>query len=138
MQFRNRPQRDVTLDITPLLDVMFLLVLFFLVTTTFSNGGIGLKLPEAQTGQHQPIMDRLVISVDQYGRFHFNNQVVNRSRLEKELMNFVRGHPSGTLLVQAHETARHGDVVKVFDFARQAGISRLMIATRPADLTESN
>ncbi|MBF0187156.1 MAG: biopolymer transporter ExbD [Magnetococcales bacterium] len=131
MRFRKRTRQSVTLDITPLIDVVFLLVLFFMVTTTFTTvGGLRLDLPEAETNENEETPEEIRVTIDREGRFHLEETRLNEEALRNALIAAVKKRKDRVLIIQADKNASHGRVVRVMDLAKTVGLNRLAIATK--------
>jgi len=130
MNFARRPQEDLTLDLTPLIDVVFLLLIFFMVTTTFATqSGIGVKLPEA-AAQERPSTEAVSISIKATGEFFLDERPVTREALRSGLKTLEQQRGAETVVVvRADESVAHGRVVEAMDAARTAGFRKLAIAT---------
>jgi len=130
MNFARRPQEDLTLDLTPLIDVVFLLLIFFMVTTTFATqSGIGVKLPEA-TAQERPSTEAVSISIKATGELFLDEKPVTREALRAGLKTLEQQRGAETVVVvRADESVAHGRVVEAMDAARTAGFRKLAIAT---------
>ena len=116
------------LDITPLIDVIFLLLIFFMLTSTFVlQPVIRVKLPKAITSE--VLRERnLIIEVTAEGKIYFNNEIISLPKLEEKLKSIAG--KSKSLLIKADEKASLGQVVEVWDLCRDAGISQVSIATK--------
>jgi biopolymer transport protein ExbD len=122
---------EVTLDITPLIDVVFLLLIFFMVTTTFDESpSIKVDLPKASSSKATSTQTQLVIAVDAQGKFYTNDKQVSEQELTKELIA-SKEKSDMVLIVRADENARHKDVVKVLYLIKSAAIPTAAIATKP-------
>jgi biopolymer transport protein ExbD len=128
MQIREKRRRHPVINITSLIDVMFLLLLFFMVTTTFSeHPAIKLELPTARTGEPSKL-EQLTLSIDKKGQMFLNNAPVQ----EAELRNRLRGaaeKPDATLVLRADKDAPYGFVIRAMDISRQSGIRRIVSLT---------
>ncbi len=124
------------INITPLVDVVLVLLIIFMVTTTAiaeqggQNGGLKVSLPRA--GKSAPASDvhDLAIAVMEDGRTVVGGKVVDEDGLTEILRKAHGDNPDTLVLVQADQGVRHGKVVAVMDLARRQGLSRLAIATR--------
>lgn len=134
MKFRQRPREKVTLDLTSLIDVVFLLVLFFVVTTTFDReSGMAVNLPEAkpEAELEQP-ENPVEVSIDEQGRFYVNRQEIINTQLAtlKEAIRLhMKDRKQVPLIISADARTSHQSVVTAMDAARQLGIRQLSIAT---------
>ncbi|MEW6534230.1 MAG: biopolymer transporter ExbD [Candidatus Auribacterota bacterium] len=132
MKFKRRPVRDTgRFDITPLVDVVFLLLIFFMLSSSFIlQPGIPVDLPQAnETPQHQE--ENLVVTLTREHQLFFNNERVTFEGLQRRLRSMARKNKDGMLIIKADANTRHGRVVDIMNSARQAGIERMAIATQP-------
>lgn len=131
-----RPQKkrsELLVDITPLIDVVFLLLIFFMVSTTFEKQAkLKIALPEASSQAQMEDAAAVVISIDAKGRYHLNDrQLVNTQKetLKLALQKTVGGNKDTPLILRADARTPHQAVVNAMDVAAQLGLSRLSIAT---------
>ena len=130
MNFGRRSQDDLTLDVTPLIDVVFLLLIFFMVTTTFaSRSGIGVKLPEAQAKERPP-GHVIELTLTTKGELFLDKGKVATGGLAAAFAAAAREHAGEVVVIRADAAVPHGRVVKAMDAARAAGFHKLAIATR--------
>lgn len=132
MRFVRRSKKITELNMTPMIDMVFLLLIFFMVATTMEKTpGIRIDLPGAKSAQAQPEKE-LVVYVDRNGRFYFGDEgiPVSRKKLYILLKKEAAKRASKMLIIKADEGVKHGKVVEVMDIANMAGIRRLAIATR--------
>jgi len=128
--FRGRTRRRPTINITSLIDVMFLLLIFFMVSSTFREHlGIDVTLPHAETAVEQT-MEPQEITVTAKGDFFFGQQLVDEAGLEKSIQELLRENPDAVFVLRADENAEFGRVVRAIDIARDAGGAKLIIPTR--------
>ena len=124
---------EVHINLTPLIDVVFLLLIFFMVTTTFNRyAELKIQLPEASADpQHkQEILVELVI--DSSGRYYINGRAVVNTRpktLIAALRKAIEGDQNPTMIIRADALTPHQSVVTAMDSANRVGVSRLSIAT---------
>ncbi len=130
-----RPQRtdDVDLNITPLIDVVFLLLIFFMVSTTFDRESeINITLPEASEEYTEVEIDKLEISIDADGKIYVNDQVLLNTQLNtirEALRNAAYDLDEPQVLISADAQATHQAVVRVMDAARQLDLVKITFAT---------
>ncbi|MBT4501138.1 MAG: biopolymer transporter ExbD [Gemmatimonadetes bacterium] len=119
-------------DLTPMIDVVFQLLIFFMVTAVFAiTPGLDIKLPEAEEAQ-APEKENLFIVVDQDGNMKLNHKSVTFASLKEELQEKRRLLDNTTMIIiQGDERATHGQIVQIMDIARQVGIVDQVIATEP-------
>ncbi len=121
------------LDLTPLIDVVFQLLIFFMVTAVFAiTPGLDIKLPEAETAQ-APDKENLFIVVDQDGNMKLNHKSVTFANLKDELVSKRAILDNTTaIIIQGDERATHGQIVNIMDIAREVGLLDQVIATEPS------
>ena len=121
------------LDLTPMIDVVFQLLIFFMVTAVFAiTPGLDIKLPEAETAQ-APDKENLFIVVDQDGNMKLNHKSVTFANLKDELVSKRAILDNTTALInQGDERATHGQIVNIMDIAREVGLLDQVIATEPS------
>lgn len=130
MELKKRLPREVRIDITPLIDVVFILLIFLMVSSTFiEQPGIRLSLPTAKTSSSERV-GNLVLTIAVGGQIYLNSKLLDRSDLAEELKHAIGESPQTTLILKADRQVNHGDVVTVMDIARKSGIEKLVIGTR--------
>lgn len=131
MQLRAKPRRKVTINITSLIDVTFMMLLFFMITSTFlEQPGIKLELPEAKTsvgGEPQGF----VLTVDKKGELFLNRRSLTLAELEAEIRKALPQMKDSALVLKADQDISHGLVVRVMDMAKRGGVKKLIIGTKP-------
>lgn len=136
MKFQRRRSPDVAIDLTPLIDVVFLLLIFFMVTTTFvRDSGLTLELPEADAEAVVQPRDPIEVRVAADGTYQVAGDLLadnSRAALERALRGIVGPDMDVPLVISADASAPHGAVVRVMDVAGRLGLERVRIATRPA------
>lgn len=127
----NMPQRrrKPAINITPLIDVMFLLLIFFMVSSTFKEDmAIDITLPEAASAVSQEIAPHEIV-VDREGRVYFGGEAVGDDALKSALGSLLADDPGATLVLRADEEADFGRVIRVIDIARELEAANLVIPT---------
>ncbi len=134
MQFRQSRRDDARIDITPLVDMVFLLLIFFMLSTTFIvTPGIKVNLPEASAEKvsHEKKEVRVVITED--NRIFLERRLVTIQELRQQLAAVAQKDPQILVIIQADAKALHGRVVEAMDAAKTSGLNRLAIATQPKE-----
>ena len=123
-----RHEDDTAIDMTPMLDIVFIMLIFFIVTATFvKESGIDVTRPDAETAVKQSRVGILIAIRD-------NNEVwINRRRVDLAAVraNVERLHaenPQGGAVIQADKNAQTGTLVEIMDQVRLAGVSSISIA----------
>ncbi len=137
MQFRRRTRKRVLINITSLIDILFLLIIFFVVTSTFlEQPGMRLDLPSAESAETQTIGE-LVIDLEAGGRIQLGGEEVRLAGLMAALETHLAAPgTSPVLVIRADRAVEHGRVVQVMDYARRAGVQDLVIAASPTDAAD--
>lgn len=132
MRFRERRRVQAEPSMTAMIDVVFLLLLFFVLSSTFVlQPGIKVKLPRAVTTE-QPARKDLVLIIARDKRIFLNNELVKFNSLWGRLIEELKFQPEAALVLRADRDVAHGFVVRIMDVAKQAGAERIAIATTPA------
>lgn len=133
MNLRQFTKQDPEVNLTSLIDVVFLLLIFFMVSTTFTKEAeITVDLPEANAEPVEAALAPIDLTIDVKGRFYINQQkVVNRqiATLKKAIQLAVDGRKNVPLVISADANTPHQAVITAMDAARQLGIVKLSIAT---------
>lgn len=131
MRFTSARRRGPRIDMSPLIDVVFQLLLFYAVTTQFvADERLKLKLPEAATaereaGQKQRLAE---IVVNSRGDVLIDARVIADKDLDRAVRSLVAGAPDKTITIRGDQGADYGKVVRVLDIARSAGAKGINLA----------
>ena len=129
MKLQDKPKRKVRINITSLIDVLFILLIFFMVTSTFlEQPGMKLELPKAKSANVENV-ENMVVYIDSDRQVFLNDKPVAIDRLEKQLAELINKDEDPTLVLRADKTVPHGLVVMAMDIAKQVGFNRLVVAT---------
>jgi biopolymer transport protein ExbD len=129
MRFMPVNRRKVVLNLTSLIDVLFILIIFFAVSSTFlEQPGIELKLPEAESSEAHPAQ-KAVIYVDSQGRVFLNDQPTDLAGLAEKVKPLVAAQTEKSVILHADSDARHGTVISIMDLLRKEGIFKIVIST---------
>lgn len=138
MKFQRRIQEELQINLTPLIDVVFLLLIFFMVTTTFTRETrLAVNLPEADGEPVQESPRSIEISVSQSGAYAIDGRPLVNSQLGtlmRALEEISAGDRDIALILIADAEATHQSVVTAMDAIGQSGFSRLSIATRKPEV----
>lgn len=121
------------INMMPLIDIIFNLLIFFLITATISTKGINLDLPKADSSAAVPTKTREIV-INEQGEIYFAEVRISLNRLETILM--AERHKADqdrieTIVVKAHQEVPFGTFIAVMDTARKTGFYNLVIATDP-------
>ena len=136
VKFGGRTKPEV--QMSPLIDVVFLLLIFYAVTTQFvSDERLKLKLPEAKTAESEGVGQEErppEVNIAADGTIWINDAIVPEEELEAQMKALVERSPDGSVILKGDRDADYGIVVKVLDTARAAGANMIqMSADRPKE-----
>lgn len=129
MEFTGRKKISTELNITPLIDVVFQLLLFFMLSANFMNQpGIKLRLPEASVQETHD--DRLIVTIDKEGRVYVDADLVEEKNLPEILRSRLASSAEKAVVIKGDSDANLGAAVRVMDMAKQASAESVVIATQ--------
>jgi len=138
MHFSERTRSDIHLDITPIVDVVFNLLIFFALSLNFIvTPGIKVDLPESVTEEIIREEKEIIIVMKKDNSIFLNSNPVSFDRLFLDLNNYAQQNKDALVVIQADREVAHGKVVKMMDTAKRAGLVRLAIATSMTKRTGS-
>lgn len=132
MRFAKPVAPETSGNIAPLLDVVLLLLIFFMVTTSFSNQQIRLDLPQTESGAVQPA-EFVVVSIDEQGVYSVDDERVDDGALGALLQTLARQERN--LEIRADAATRHEYVVRILDLARTVNLGQVGIAVEAGRLS---
>jgi biopolymer transport protein ExbD len=138
MKFRRQTLGAVGVDLTPLIDVVFLLLIFFMVSTTFTRETqLSIDLPEATGQVREALDDQIEILIDEAGQFRVNGKGLvddDMRTLQAAIYKISAGDTTMPMVISADAETPHHAVVKAMDASGQMGFVHLSITTRlPSD-----
>jgi len=130
MQFKQKEKKKVIINITSLIDVMFLLLIFLLISSTFlEQPGIKLELPETKTTETVK-QQEYTLFVSQDGKLFLNKIEIKEEELEKKIKEVLPKMKDKAIILKADGKSSHGAVVRVMDIIKRGGVKKLIIGTR--------
>jgi biopolymer transport protein ExbD len=134
MEFKSRRKKDVHLDITPVVDTVFNLMLFFAVSLNFAStpAALTIRLPEIDSQAYPADASLPAIVISDAGEIRLNHQPVPLRDLASHLLHLHDTRTSDHILIQADARAMHGTVVTVMDICQSSGFQAISIAAHPA------
>ncbi|QYK02651.1 ExbD/TolR family protein [Shewanella psychrotolerans] len=119
---------EAQIDMTPMLDIVFIMLIFFIVTTSFIKpSGLDYNKPEASTATTQKSAN-IFIGVSKTGVIKMENRQVDIERVTANVERMLAESPEAAVLIEADKEAQHGLVVKVMDNVKKAGISKISVS----------
>ncbi|SFX17879.1 ExbD/TolR family protein [Marinospirillum alkaliphilum] len=127
----SQQQDDTEVNLTPMLDVVFILLIFFIVTTSFvRESGIEVDAPQASTAEVQA-QASILIAITPDGDIWVDRQPVSLAALGPAVARLQAAQPQSGVVIQADKASRSGRLVEVMDRLRQAGVDRIALAAQP-------
>lgn len=149
MDFRQKRRELPRVDITALIDIVFLLVIFLMITTTFKkdedkssqenannalNPTIDVALPESSTQKVVQESDNLEIWIDEQGQFFIDNQNVGMSGIRTAMREAVLENPDVSVIIKGDKKVDLGEVVTLMDLATESKVKTFSLGTTNPDL----
>ncbi len=129
---RSHRQEEAQVDLTPMLDIVFIMLIFFIVTSTFvRESGIEVDKPQATNVVNQKDVG-IFIAVTADNDVYIDKKMVDIERVQAALEAMLLDKPESSLVIQADERAFSGTVIQVMDAAKGAGIEKIAIAAEKA------
>ena len=124
----RREDEDAVIDMTPMLDIVFIMLIFFIVTTSFvKEAGIDVQKPKAANASQKPSAN-IFIAVRENGEIWMDKRMVDVERVSANIEKLLAEQPTDIVIIQADKGSKHGTVVKVMDAIKEAGIDKISIA----------
>ncbi|WKE64449.1 biopolymer transporter ExbD [Gallaecimonas kandeliae] len=128
---RVRQEEEASIDMTPMLDIVFIMLIFFIVTTSFvKESGIDVNRPTAATATKKKSAN-IFIGVSANGEVHMEKRVVDVERVRANVERMLAEQPESSVVIQADKDTKHGVVVQVMDQVKAAGIDKISVAATP-------
>ena len=136
MDFARPKKRrmQIELNVTSFIDIIFNLLVFFILSTSFTTGatsaGLVVQLPAASSADAKIVEKDLVVALTKEGLMVVRNHTVTVDQLPDILDEWRKGAPTGMVIIQADSEVQHGRVVAVMDQVKKKGITRVVIAAQ--------
>ena len=132
MRKHAQKEDQTEINITPMLDVVFIMLIFFIVTASFvKEAGIEIFRPVAETAEKQDKAS-ILIAINEKGEVWMEKQVVNPSSVRAHVERLRAENPEGAVVVQADKEAQVGITTEVIDAVRDAGVINYVLSTEDA------
>ncbi|AFY83324.1 ExbD/TolR family protein [Oscillatoria acuminata] len=130
MRLPDEPETQAQINIVPMIDVIFSILAFFIISSMFlsKSEGLPVNLPQASTAAVQTETVKLTISIDAEGVLMLDDQAVALDALEQAVRDRMKAEPVSVVVLKADKTVEHGQVVAVMDRVRRIEGAKLAIA----------
>jgi len=126
MQIIRARKPSLSLDLAPLIDVVFQLLIFFMLTSVFVNPSMKITLPKAVSGETSS-QELIIISINQAGEMAINSQLTSLGTLKEDLKGYLQEDPGKPIHIRGDKEMPYKYFVEVMDVARQAGAKQINI-----------
>ena|SRR5215470_7078904 len=132
MAFEQESNDSISqINITPLVDVMLVLLIIFMVTAPILQQGVNIDLPQVVTGPLEGKDEQLVVTVTREGKVQLNDSPLKVDELQKKLTAVLQARPDREVYLRADKNVAYGKVVEVMAAVRNAGVRKLGMVTEP-------
>ena len=125
----SQPMSEI--NVTPLVDVMLVLVVIFIITAPLLASSIRLDLPSTEAAKPNEAPKFVTVVIDKAGQVYFNDQPVNQPALARQLADAAKRNPDTEVQLRADTTVPYGRVVEVMGEAQKAGLNRIGFVAEP-------
>ncbi|MBE9125229.1 MULTISPECIES: ExbD/TolR family protein [unclassified Coleofasciculus] len=131
MRLPDEPEIPAQINIVPMIDVIFAILAFFIISTLFltRSDGLPVNLPQAKTSKAQP-STKITVTIDPQGKLALNRKSIQLEALKIEVRQLIEPNSEALVIVQADTVVDHGQVVAVMDQLREIPNAKLAIATK--------
>jgi biopolymer transport protein ExbD len=130
---RSQIEDDTEINLTPMLDVVFIMLIFFIVTASFvKEAGIDVNKPAAATAEKKEL-GNILIAITESGQIWIDKRPVDPRAVRANIERLHAENPKGTVVIQADKNSRNGLLVTVMDAAREAGVYDISMAAVEGD-----
>ncbi|WP_193199683.1 ExbD/TolR family protein [Nostoc sp. MG11] len=132
MRLQDEPEIPAQINIVPMIDVVFAILTFFIMSTLFltRSEGLPVNLPKAATAKQQQVPTKITVTVDDKGQISLNRKPVAIDNLTQQVKALVGSNSEVLVIINADEKVGYGEVVTVMDRVRQVEGAKLAIATQ--------
>lgn len=129
----RRTQEESGLDLTPMMDIVFIMLIFFIVTTSFvKETGIDVNRPNADTAQRDE-KGNILVAISQNNEIWIDKRRVDLKAVRANIERLKIEYPEGSVIIQADKESRSGLLVETMDQIRLAGVTNISIAAKNDD-----
>ena len=134
MKFPHLNKKSARFDLTPLIDVVFLLLIFFMLTTTFVNleNRVEVNLPSGDFAAAEA-SENIIVTITENNTIYLNGKLIDPLKLTESVAAEIKEEPERMVVLEADTNVLHGKVIRVMDLIKKGGAERIAIATQPAE-----
>lgn len=134
MKFPHRNKKSAHFDLTPLIDVVFLLLIFFMLTTTFVNleNRVKVNLPSGDFAAAES-SENIIVTITENNTIYLNGKLIDPLKLTESVATEIKEEPEKIVILEADKNVLHGKVIRVMDLLKKGGAERIAIATQPTE-----
>jgi biopolymer transport protein ExbD len=126
---RLQEQDDTEVNLTPMLDVVFIMLIFFIVTASFvREAGIDVNRPDAPMTQSKPEDSNILVMINSIDEIWIDRRLIDPRAVRANIERMHAENPEGSVVIQANKSSTNKMLVEVMDAARQAGVYNISIA----------
>ena len=127
----RRNNDENALDLTPMMDIVFIMLIFFIVTANFiKEPGLEINRPDSDTAETQENA-AILIAVGPTGEVWMDGRRIDVRQVKANVVKLLADNPKGSVVIQADEKAVADTIIKVMDGAREAGVNAISLASEP-------
>ena len=132
MRLPTSTKKKARIEIIPMIDTMFFLLVFFMIATLAMTlqRGMPVNLPTASSTTDK-VEEKVSLTLTEDGTLYYNKEPIALDELQPKLSTLLQSDPEPTVVINADEQISHGRVIEVMDHVRLSGISNMAIATKP-------
>lgn len=132
---RSTPTTLAEINVTPLVDVMLVLLIVFMISAPLMQQGIQVDLPKANIGTMNEAPDQLIVTIDKSRQILIAEHVIPAGTLQEKLLAIVNAKPKIEVVIQADQSVNYGYIAQVMAEIKRSGISRVGLVTEPGEST---
>ena len=130
-RLNDLPEEDTAIDLTPMLDVVFIMLIFFIVTSSFvKESGVEVNRPSAKTAV-QVKSGNILVGIKESGEIWIDKRLVDLRSVRANVARLHAQMPKSSVIVQSDSEAKSGLLIQVIDQIKQAGIVNVSVAAKP-------
>ncbi|PHJ58518.1 biopolymer transporter ExbD [Nostoc linckia z18] len=132
MRLQDEPDIPAQINIVPMIDVIFAILTFFIMSTLFltRSEGLPVNLPKAATAQQQQVPSKITITVDEQGVVSLNKKPIAVDDITPQVRSLIGSNSEMLVIINADEKVSHGKVIAVMDRVREVPGAKLAVATQ--------